>query len=455
MNRSGGYDDLYAHRPLGGFGGGYPEQGLAGGDPRRFGTPPRGSPSFGYSPAARSKTPPRDIGATFESVDRNKDGLISGSEFRRFREGTNPHRSGPTGEQVFKLADRDGDGAVTLHEFKRFHDAADLNRDGVIGDHEYAQFENMMSPLVDQERFPARGGSPSPRGYAGASAGRWAAGPAALGPSFQAGDRTMPARAPVGSGFPGGLRRDEALDSTEEQDVLEFLEGLLEGFRAAAGLVPKGPAGEWSDLDALAPSATLSPSSLNGSLARGPGSALGTSQRTMSPLRSPAAGGDAANADPVSTLMRRHALRAFLEETCETVANAFDVMASLTLRASLGGSGTQQDRLRHTFTEEDFRRTLSHLGYGVGASTPWWRALFVSLDVDNDGAISLQDMYDALVLYLPPMPDTKDKPEVFFSSPEEETWRRKKSLYAPHSQPNAELSLHTLPTQHLPMLART
>ncbi|OLQ14726.1 hypothetical protein AK812_SmicGene1048 [Symbiodinium microadriaticum] len=55
----------------------------------------------------------------------------------------------------------------------------------------------------------------------------------------------------------------------------------------------------------------------------------------------------------VSTTLRRHALKAFLDETCGTVANSFDVMAGLALKSSIGGSGTPEDRLRFMFSEQD------------------------------------------------------------------------------------------------------
>merc|ERR1712059_42855 len=67
----------------------------------------------------------------------------------------------------------------------------------------------------------------------------------------------------------------------------------------------------------------------------------------------------------MSMLMRRQALRAFLEETCGTVANAFDVMAGLALRASMGGSGNPQDRIEYMFRQEELTATLKGLGYGV------------------------------------------------------------------------------------------
>merc|ERR1719198_2224985 len=60
--------------------------------------------------------------------------------------------------------------------------------------------------------------------------------------------------------------------------------------------------------------------------------------------------------------------------------------------------------MKYKFSPMEFQKTLSNMGYGVGAGPEWWRALFKSLDVGEDGAVSLQDMYDALVLDLPPLP---------------------------------------------------
>merc|ERR1740129_1214757 len=103
-----------------------------------------------------------------------------------------------------------------------------------------------------------------------------------------------------------------------------------------------------------------------------------------------------------------HALRTFLEETCGSVARAFEQMAALAIRASphsAGVSGEPEDRLKHKFTAPEFARTLSAMGYGVDAGGEWWRTLFRCVDVDEDGAVSLQDIYDALVLDLPSMPE--------------------------------------------------
>lgn len=139
--------------------------------------------------------------------------------------------------------------------------------------------------------------------------------------------------------------------------------------------------------------------------------------RTPSPPRNaaPARGGypsPAANAgggfasDPLSTMMRRHALRAFLEEQSGSVAKAFEQMAALAVKNSMGsqgGIGLPDQRMKYKFSPMEFQKTLSNMGYGMGAGADWWRALFKSLDCDEDGAVSLQDMYDALVLDLPPL----------------------------------------------------
>jgi hypothetical protein len=120
-------------------------------------------------------------------------------------------------------------------------------------------------------------------------------------------------------------------------------------------------------------------------------------------------------------MMRRHALRAFLEEMCGSVAKAFEQMATLAVKNSLGsqgGIGLPDQRMKYKFSPLEFQKTLSNMGYGVGAGSDWWRALFRSLDVDEDGAVSLQDMYDALVLDLPALPGGQNAGtgSVFFQS---------------------------------------
>jgi len=246
--------------------------------------------------------------------------------------------------------------------------------------------------------------------------------------------------------------RQAPQENDADWEIREFLEGLLEGFRAAAAAnaaqgntgprQPKwfetdgdqgGKAANWSDLnelektlpkfsssvqayreDAQAPAPSLSPGGGGyggggASPSRGYGGGGG---RTATPK----AAGFAT--DPLSTMMRRHALRAFLEEMCGSVAKAFEQMASLAVKNSLGGQGgigLPDQRMKYKFSPAEFQKTLSHLGYGVGAGTEWWRALFRSIDVDEDGAVSLQDMYDALVLDLPPAPGQGAGGSVFLS----------------------------------------
>eukprot|EP00435_Cladocopium_sp_Y103_P065786 s89_g27.t1 len=82
-------------------------------------------------------------------------------------------------------------------------------------------------------------------------------------------------------------------------------------------------------------------------------------------------------------------------------------------------------RVMEIYLQEDFHLSLTHLGYGLGAKEPWWSALFVAMDVDGDGVVSLQDMYDALVLALP---NDKEAPQVFFTEPHQKnTWLRERS----------------------------
>lgn len=120
--------------------------------------------------------------------------------------------------------------------------------------------------------------------------------------------------------------------------------------------------------------------------------------------------------DSVSSLMRLHALRSFFEETCGTVASAFDLMASTALRAKgNSGGGTAEERLAYLFSEEEFRNILTGMGYGIDATANWWKALFRNVDSDKDGAISLQDMYDTMVLDLPVMGGGADTYNVFFA----------------------------------------
>mmetsp|Transcript_13943 Transcript_13943/g.25733 ORF Transcript_13943/g.25733 Transcript_13943/m.25733 type:complete len:312 (+) Transcript_13943:93-1028(+) len=101
-----------------------------------------------------------------------------------------------------------------------------------------------------------------------------------------------------------------------------------------------------------------------------------------------------ASAQSMPSVMRRQALREFLEEQFGTVARAFDQMT----QQSIGSKGLKEDRMRHAFAADEFRQTLSLLGYGAHSSASWWNQLFVSIDVDGDGYVSLEDMYHALVL---------------------------------------------------------
>lgn len=217
---------------------------------------------------------------------------------------------------------------------------------------------------------------------------------------------------PRSRGAPSSEKR-----AAQDEIIEEFLEGLLDGFRMAGvghraeAPVPLQDPGNWLDLDAVpkAGASFESKKKLQNLLSR----------KSPSPSRGPP------DDDALSVSLRRHALRAFLEETCGTVANAFDIMAGLALKASMGGSGTCDDRLHFTFHEEDFHLSLTHLGYGLGAKEPWWSALFVAMDVDGDGVVSLQDMYDALVLALP---NDKEAPQVFFTEPHQKnTWLRERS----------------------------
>jgi len=218
------------------------------------------------------------------------------------------------------------------------------------------------------------------------------------------------------------------VENDADYEIREFLEGLLEGFRAAAAANaaqgntgPRQPkwfemegnrGGNWTDLNEL--EKTL-PKFAGGVEAYREGI------KSPSPSPSPAkaagqgggltpkggGGGGGFASDPLSTMMRRHALRAFLEEMCGSVAKAFEQMATLAVKNSLGsqgGVGLPDQRMKYKFSPMEFQKTLSNMGYGVGAGAEWWRALFKSLDVDEDGAVSLQDMYDALVLDLPPLP---------------------------------------------------
>merc|ERR1711879_159266 len=83
--------------------------------------------------------------------------------------------------------------------------------------------------------------------------------------------------------------------------------------------------------------------------------------------------------------MRMHALRSFFEDTCDSVANAFDLMARAALHPM---GGTPGERINHRFSQEAFQENLEGMGYGIGASREWWHALFTSIDRDRDGAIS-------------------------------------------------------------------
>jgi len=178
----------------------------------------------------------------------------------------------------------------------------------------------------------------------------------------------------------------------------------------------RGGRGAWSDLDDL--ERTLPQFNIASDMPSHSPSNFRPPDRGSSPsqMGRPKGRGDAFASDPLSTMMRRHALRSFLEETCGSVAKAFDQMAAVAMRnnsGSQGGVGQPDQRMKYKFGGDEFQRTLAWMGYGVGAGKDWWVALFRSLDVDEDGFVTLQDMYDALVLDLPPV---QAGPNVFFSA---------------------------------------
>lgn len=220
-----------------------------------------------------------------------------------------------------------------------------------------------------------------------------------------------------------------------DAEVVEFLEGLLEGFRIAGiGARPEeqtesGQAASWTEIDELFLPALEPEDTVVLPLSHSPWAEAHDAGYPgavpKAALRVPEQTDRVQETSSMSTTMRRHALKSFLEETCGTVANAFDVMAGLAIKASLGGSGSPQDRFRFHFEEDAFQKTLMGLGYGVGGQKAWWHSLFLCMDVDGDGAVSLQDMYDALVLSLPfeyGLPE--DKPAVFFTEQSQDTWRQ-------------------------------
>eukprot|EP00928_Gymnodinium_smaydae_P031753 TRINITY_DN23206_c0_g1_i1.p1 TRINITY_DN23206_c0_g1~~TRINITY_DN23206_c0_g1_i1.p1 ORF type:complete len:1698 (-),score=442.51 TRINITY_DN23206_c0_g1_i1:55-5148(-) len=127
-----------------------------------------------------------------------------------------------------------------------------------------------------------------------------------------------------------------------------------------------------------------------------------------------------------SSSLRRQALRSFLVETCGSVANAFDKMVDLSMSRSTSRRHSRPppppatataDRLQYVFSARGFRRALSRLGFGVDAKSIWWQEVFLSIDVDGDGLVSLQDLIDALVLGQRFAEEDTYYPEVFFASP--------------------------------------
>lgn len=202
---------------------------------------------------------------------------------------------------------------------------------------------------------------------------------------------------------------------TKDAELEEFLEGLLDGLRnnLSSANVQPSQQGKWSDLDELMEAQVQAPGPHKGASPAYPPSSPSSPSHAVSNT----------SADPMSTLMRRHALRAFLEETCGTVANAFDLIAGNALRASLGGSGNPEDRLHYVLNLHEFCHGLRVLGYGVNASPSWWQTLFCNIDFDQDGAVSLQDMYDSLVLNAS-TDSSNEEQSVFFSEPIVRKWQR-------------------------------
>lgn len=127
----------------------------------------------------------------FQIVDRNADRLLNRTEFQQFRDGY-CSRADPTRGSLFTFIDRDGDGVVSPGEFRRFFAAADIDGDGFISRGKFAHYEQVVAPIT----YPVAGSTRQPRDC----------------PHL----RALRGRTP------------------EEWEVVDLIEGILEGFRSAA-----------------------------------------------------------------------------------------------------------------------------------------------------------------------------------------------------------------------------
>jgi len=133
--------------------------------------------------------PVRDL---FDMIDQDADGVIMPKDFQRFRDGY-CNRRDPTEGTLFRFVDRNGDGLIDPADFRQFFRTADLSRDGFITRSEFAHYEQVVAPI-------ARGEQP-----------HWDC------PHSQLVDCS---------------RKHGGCNANDE--VLELISGILEGFRAAA-----------------------------------------------------------------------------------------------------------------------------------------------------------------------------------------------------------------------------
>lgn len=127
----------------------------------------------------------------FEIVDHNEDGFVSPAEFERFRAGY-CDREDPTRGSLFSLIDQNNDGIITTEEFRQFFGAADLDGEGFISRSKFAHYEQVVAPIVTP----------------------------------------MTGRSSSGECVHMRSLREHA-GAVGESEVLDLIEGILEGFRTA------------------------------------------------------------------------------------------------------------------------------------------------------------------------------------------------------------------------------
>lgn len=107
-------------------------------------------PQASVGPAQLARGAPTGADAErdmFDVLDLDEDGALTKLEFQKFRDGYCA-RPDPTGQLLFSLLDRDGDGRLKPSEFRQFFASADLDGDGYITRSKFAHYEQVVAPIA-------------------------------------------------------------------------------------------------------------------------------------------------------------------------------------------------------------------------------------------------------------------------------------------------------------------